>query len=290
MSFHSLQLYHPEAIVEVVMDEQTHQRLVMSKPSELDSVVCNVVSIPAYYMKMQKSRFLKTRLRHFVSGDFLYLDLDTLVCESLALIDETYGSIGLILENHGTNSHHEDSYYPKEWKYLLNAKHFNGGVLYSKDNEESSRFFDQWHNNWKYCLESGCNFDQPGLRKAVLESDVSIEELGGEWNCQISRITSKEYQNTAKILHYQRNAFFVSICKKIRRYGMNDSVIIKWLSSPRSYFIQTNMFICQAECEELEPIRFIQYNYTGFYSFLVKISLFHRSIVSFLVRLRDRIK
>ena len=288
LSLYSLRLHHPkgDAEVEVVMDEDTYQRLVDKKAAVLDDVTPIIVSIPPQYTKIQRSRYLKTRLRHIVSGDFLYIDLDTFICESLEDIDNIKGAIGIVLENHGNANHHEDPYYPKEWEYLLKAKHFNGGVLYVKDKEEAKSFFEQWHNNWLLCLKKGCVFDQPGLRKTVLESGVLVEELNGVWNCQISRETSREYEHKAKILHYQRNAFLVTICKKTRKTGKIKDEIEEWVKSPRNAFSRNRTYISQAEFQALEPMRFMLINYPCAYSKLITISYMYRKAIKSLTKIK----
>ncbi|MBR6963324.1 MAG: hypothetical protein IKH86_06770 [Prevotella sp.] len=286
LSHYTLRLYHPKDTVEIVMDKATHQRLVEKKAAILNDVTPIVVSIPPQYTKIQRSRYLKTRLRHIVSGDFLYIDLDTFICESLEDIDNIKGTIGIVLENHGYANHHEDQYYPKEWEHLLKAKHFNGGVLYVKDKEEAKVFFEQWHNNWLFCLKNGCVFDQPGLRKTVSESDVLVEKLNGVWNCQISRETSQEYEPKAKILHYQRNAFLLTICKKIRKSGKIKGEIEEWAKSPRNAFSRNRTYISQAEFQALEPMRFMLNNYPFAYSKLITISYMHRYIIKSLTKIK----
>lgn len=288
LSLYSLRLHHPkgDAEVEVVMDKDAYHRLIDKKAAILDDVTPIVVSIPPQYTKIQRSRYLKTRLRHIVSGDFLYIDLDTFICESLEEIDNIKGIIGIVLENHGKANHCEDPYYPKEWEHLLKAKHFNGGVLYVKDKEEAKAFFDQWHNNWLFSLKRGCVFDQPGLRKTVLESDVLVDELNGVWNCQISRGTSREYEPKAKILHYQRNAFLVSVCKRIRKSGKIKGTIEEWAKSPRNAFSRNRTYISQAEVQALEPMRFMLINYPCAYSTLITISYMYRKTIKSLTKIK----
>ena len=98
LSLYSLLLYHPkgDAEVEVVMDEDTHQRLVGKKAEMLNDVTPIVVSIPPEYTVMQRSRYLKTQLRQLVKGDFLFLDCDTLICDRLDDVDNIKANVAMV--------------------------------------------------------------------------------------------------------------------------------------------------------------------------------------------------
>ena len=288
MSLLSFRLFHPGEVVVVIMDPFTYGRL-KTKLSDVGVELKVVEDIPYGYSRMQCSRFLKTKMRTLICGDFLYIDNDTFVCESLDEIDTLRGSMGVVLENHGDICDYENSFYPKEWDYVLQAKHYNGGVLAVKDQEEAYRFFDLWHKNWTYCVNKGCSFDQPSLRKTVLESGCLIEELDGRWNCQVSRQASLAYQSTAKILHYQRNAFIVSICKKIRKDGGIKGEIASWVQSPREAFAQKIVYLSRAEYNALEPMRFMLNNYSGIYHNLVKITTVYQRLVASLSKKKNKI-
>ena len=99
LSLYSLRMFHPEDIVEVVMDEKTYSRLVKQRHRLLVDVKPIVVEIPTEYSLMQRSRYLKTRLREIIVGDFLYLDTDTVIADSLAAIDDFQWDMAAVLDN-----------------------------------------------------------------------------------------------------------------------------------------------------------------------------------------------
>ena len=100
LSLYSLRIFHPDDIVEVVMDEKTYSRLVKQKHRLLADVKPIVVEIPKEYSLMQRSRYLKTRLREIIVGDFLYLDTDTVVAGPLGEVDHFSGVIAAVWDNH----------------------------------------------------------------------------------------------------------------------------------------------------------------------------------------------
>ena len=71
LSLYSLRLHHPKDVVQIVMDEDTHQRLTAMESPILSSATPIVVSIPERFTVMQRSRYLKTKLTEIIEGDLL---------------------------------------------------------------------------------------------------------------------------------------------------------------------------------------------------------------------------
>ena len=59
-----------------------------------------VVNVPEHYNKVQTSRYLKTSLRQTVEGDFLFIDSDTIITDSLADADSLTGNVMMVLDYH----------------------------------------------------------------------------------------------------------------------------------------------------------------------------------------------
>ena len=80
ISAFSARLHNPDATLLVVTDQVTMDNL-KGKRAEIKKYVTYfiVVDIPAEYNNMQKSRYIKTNLRKFVKGNFLYIDCDTVI-------------------------------------------------------------------------------------------------------------------------------------------------------------------------------------------------------------------
>ena len=155
-----------------------------------------------------RSRWLKTNMRNLVKGDFLFLDSDTLVQDSLSEIDNFKCNIGMVLDlNRKLTNDRHSSFIKKRHievfgvEYNPNVDYYNSGVIYAKDNSENREFFNQWFENWKFSTEkNGLILDQPSLAKTNIDLGGVIESIGGEYNCQI--LSSIEYIYSAKIFHF----------------------------------------------------------------------------------------
>jgi len=152
-----------------------------------------------------RSRLLKTNMRNHVRENFLYVDCDTLIADSLEGIDNINTPIAAVIDGHTSLQYHPviDIFekQSQSFKYPFNEveKYFNSGVIFSKDCVEAINFFSAWHENYKAGLKEGVIQDQPSLSKTNYDSNNVIEELSGEWNCQI-RLGAK-YLKNLKILH-----------------------------------------------------------------------------------------
>ena len=204
LSLYSLRLYHPKDIVEMVMDETTYQRLVRKKAPVLDDVTPIVVSIPSDYTKMQRSRYLKTRLRQIVKGDFLFLDCDTLVCDHLDDIDKTEADIAMVANEHDGRliSVNYDRCRQAGFNQIENEIYFNSGVIYSKDNKEARDLFEKWHSLWIESVKKGIFQDQPALCQANFDSSHIIKRLELIWNCQLFFFSGIDMSDNVKVFHY----------------------------------------------------------------------------------------
>lgn len=210
LSLYSLRLHHPkgDAVVEVVMDEETHQRLVDKKAEMLNDVTPIVVPIPPEYTIMQRSRYLKTQLRQLVKGDFLYLDTDTLVCNSLIDIDKVDANIAMVAD-FNQELPLTDPYSIKKtcdagFGDLKGQPYFNSGVIFTKDDSITYKFYMEWHHLWQQSCLRGIVYDQPALCQANCFFNKMIIELPGIWNCQLQVYNSHQYLE-AHIYHYYAN-------------------------------------------------------------------------------------
>lgn len=230
LSHYSLRLYHSkdDAEVVLVMDTDTHERLVNKKAFILDDVTPIVVSVPEEHTVMQSSRYIKTRLRQIVKGDFLYLDSDTIICGSLADIDKIEAEMAMIADGNSTTgqvgSHSLDLCEKAGFSHMEGQPYYNGGVMYVKDTPLSFALFDTWHRYWCSSVIRGSSYDQPALCMANIDCDYLIQKIPDIYNWQISCGTIPEKQN-ALIIHY----YFCRITRKmipahIRQYGIDDKI------------------------------------------------------------------
>ena len=228
LSHYSLRLHHPKGDAEVVlvMDTDTHQRLVDKKASVLDDVTPVVVSIPEEYTIMQRSRYLKTSLRQRIEGDFLYLDTDTLVCKSIEKADYIDANIAMVANYHdlkSTDRFSLDRCKQAGFQKPETFSYFNSGIIYSKDSELTQSFFSNWHELWKTSVQKEIPFDQPSLWATNQIMNYPILEISGIWNCQLMCPLHKVHAQSALILHYyisSRNQLFQKyIFEFIKRKG-----------------------------------------------------------------------
>jgi hypothetical protein len=160
------------------------------------------VDIPDGFTQKQRSRYLKTTLRKWVSGDFLYVDTDTVIAGSISEIDNCTENIAMAL----------DVCYEKQ------KKHFNSGVIYAKDSKFSLDFFDQWHAGWLEGVAKGIDNDQPSLYLLTAQMD-GFRTLSSAWNFQIKLKRNDKGLTDAKIVHY----FNLDIAQN---YYVNDDCML----------------------------------------------------------------
>lgn len=303
ISLYSLREYNPDAIVEVVVDYVTYATLVDNRSSIKqfsDSII--QVEVPEQLSKKQRSRFIKTNLRKLISGDYLFIDTDTVILDSLEDIDNCSYEIGAVLDNHhGIIIEDQLKYLPvgHEWHSLRGSKHFNSGVFYVKDTPNTHAFYHAWNQYWLEGSKIGFLFDQLPLRKVVLEfSNVNIGELDGIWNCQAFRADSKPYWKKTKIFHCQgvaSNTCFpiatTSIYEKTKRLGFVPSEIKSLIDGDKANVLKKRVIIEGRDLEFYEsPMRDVFFNHRRFFNILVVVSRIYSIIRRTIWKAKQKVK
>ena len=244
VSIWSAKYYNPDAKIVMVTDKETQVTTQTKERSGILSIISEIVSVEfdSNISNKERSRWLKTKLRDLVEGDFLFIDTDTIITDKLSEIDEWEIPLGMVLDLHT-----ETATFPNQinaWiKKLLdydfqvpNYHYFNSGLIYAKDCSETHDFYERWHENWKVTKGRGALYDQPSLNKVNDElGGNAISVLPGIYNCQIH--FSIRYLHQAKIIHfamapfYGRKASLVSpfqgnsVFKKVReKCGIGDDI------------------------------------------------------------------
>lgn len=239
VSMVSLKRVAPDAFITLLVDEQTDKDY-KTEIEKIRKYVNEYIVVPIEdnVSSIARSRYIKTSMRKYVKGDFLYVDADTVWNAPVVETDFTHDVMG-VLDGHCLLAEHplkkgieEDfkkvNYNPDVDKYV------NGGVLFSKDSEISKKFFELWHEKWMETSASGYFIDMPSLNYAIKQIGGSFALLPDVYNVQISR--SWEFFFDAKIIHFftgwQYNCFESpyffqkkSFWENIRQNGISESVV-----------------------------------------------------------------
>ncbi len=305
LSVYSLRLYNPNAYVGLVVDKDTKDSFVGNR-----SVVYKYfseiieISVPVQYGKMQRSRYLKTNLRNFVEGDYLFIDCDTIVSGNLDEIDDFHGDIGGVLD---AMSPYVSTKYPYWedvvrtvgwWGDLNGVPIYNSGVLFVRDNAKTRDFYFQWYKNWIYC---GKNYkiykDQLPLCKVYSENQEIIEDLAPKWHCQVKGEGFMEFPMDTKIIHYYASQdkmkfFFYDIEKDsiLARVKISPDIpddIKMDIQNPYPLFAEKKLVVHGNQFEFMQSGMYeIYQDYPGFFRFLLQIGALYRKIITSLYNVK----
>lgn len=290
ISAYSARMHNPNAVILVVTDSSSFQTL-KGKRAEIKKYVTDfvVVNVPSEYGDMAKSRYLKTSLRQYVTGDFLYIDCDTVICEALDEIDAFEGELGGVLSCNrplplGNSTYTGDvhiNYHAKKvgWDIPVGYPNYNGGVIFSRDTDISRRFFNCWFSLWKECAKHGVFVDMLSLYRANIEMDCCMKELPGIWNCIIQR-QGLPFLSQAKIIHTLTgdNLTLYELCsdrilEKVKRQGTLDAEVVELIRHARTAFPHQTTLVKSQDAALLSlPVMQLYHRDLTFFRILNKIA------------------
>lgn len=204
----SFRLHEPDRAIRVLCDKPTYEYITkFSKFVELVNEII-IVDVPEDFSPRLRSRQIKTTVRRYVKGSYLFVDTDTICAESLGNIDDYCCDIALENEFHvplpeSVFKHLVAGYIKNAFETELTEEDrwFNSGVIFVNDTSAAYRFYENWHKNWKHsALERGNPQDQPALLITHREMGNVISALPGEYNCQVGLCV--KYLASAKIFHF----------------------------------------------------------------------------------------
>jgi hypothetical protein len=191
ISLRTLRYSNPDAKIVLVCDHETVQSLekynhiILKEADEIVSV--HTPSQPASF----RNRFVKTSLREHLSGDFLYLDADTVIRGDLTEIFNIKSSFAAAPNHSGSGdpaeipSDETENFKLLGWE-LPKYYYVNGGVLFFADAPDTYSFCQIWHKKWLASAEKRGSFrDQPSLNSAIADSGVSFSWLPHRFNAQV---------------------------------------------------------------------------------------------------------
>ena len=259
LSASSFRLKMPDAQLVLLCDNKTRETLT-GKRSEFEKLVSSVITAeaPGNMVQVEVSRWLKTSMRRLVSGDFLFIDCDTIITEDLSAITEQGMQFGACLDKHSLIERHgkNDQIYKNNrllgFTSHLSNRHFNSGVIFCADTAETRRIFDRWHELWLFSSGKNIKRDQPAFNMAIYENSSLFTELDGVWNCQIA-YNGLPYLTDSKIIHYfasdlslRVSPFILAserIFSKIKDTGYIPDEALDLLKKPRAAFAPESRII-----------------------------------------------
>ena len=252
ISVTSLRFHNPEAFIVTLVDSKTKEGLT-GKRCGYESVVSQTVVITAPQEMSQKevSRWIKTSMKKYVTGDFLYIDCDTVITGNLHHDFPPDINVGAILDIHvPLNEHHLKEYFKGQDKKIgfssfETGKRFNGGVIFCRDTPVGDEFFSKWHSLWLYSSKKGVHQDMPPLNQANYEMGEVITELNGTWNCQVTH-NGLPFLADAKIIHCFASSIWLFNCPflpssvpvltSVKETGLISSYLMELLKNPKAAF------------------------------------------------------
>lgn len=275
MSVYSLKYKMPDAFVSIAIDKDTDKFINENYKETFNDFVNEkkIVDLPEDLSKKEKSRFIKTTLRKHITGDYLFLDCDTIIAEDLSEIKNWDFDIGCALDTHLQKEELMNEFWKNKAKQMndvlnfdltnndnCNNYYFNSGVIYCKDNEKTHNFYEEWHRLWIFSKEKGIFIDQPAFYRANYLCDGIINEINGKYNAQILAFNGINFLSDAKILHYYSSIFSkgnvtsayipaqIETLYEIRKNKKIPQKIIEMIKNPKQAFITDAMLLSMQDC------------------------------------------
>lgn len=205
----SFRLHNPDCEIRVLCDRPTYDYITTFSRfvGLVDDII--IVSVPSEYSSKLRSRQIKTTVRKFVEGPYLFVDTDTICAEPLDDISQFF-KCDIAAENEfhvplsqSVFRHHVANYIKGTFgsNILEDDRWLNSGVMFVNDTPAAFDFYDCWHKYWEHsAFESGNPQDQPALLMTYREKKNFVSALPGEYNCQVG--LSVKYLASAKIFHF----------------------------------------------------------------------------------------
>ena len=249
-SMYSLKYYMPEAHIVLLTDKETEKTFTGLRKEEVkyaDEIIA--VDLDAEkYNGQKRSRILKTSVRKYIKGDFLFIDCDTIITRPLDDIEKNDAEIAACWDTH---SLFKDNPYRDMciehakllgWNVEQEEEYFNSGVIYVKDSPTTHQFYEQGNKNWFDGLTKGVTMDQPAFALTNSQMGHVVKTLPDIWNCELKH--GIKYMKDAYIVHYlctnaskeQDRQFFImnekSELLRIKETGEITQAIMETIKDP----------------------------------------------------------
>lgn len=215
ISLYSLRKHNPNAEVEVVCDNDTLSTFTDTRRGIFDYDIHVIpVDTPSDWKKWERSRYIKTHLRSLTSGDYLFIDTDTVICTSLDFIDDIPSEIAAVKDSHVDRPLPKLSHCQHETEFWIwrNAEkvgvnieglwQYNSGVMLVRDTSSAYELYERWSDHYLKQLQYGVKIDQLPLLLSNHEMNNVIAELDPKLNCQVSFQEGRNNVVRASVIHY----------------------------------------------------------------------------------------
>lgn len=234
ISIWSARYHNPDAHIVLLVDDLTNQLLIGKRVEVLEYITEKIVITfeDANATMMYRSRWLKTSIRNLVDGDFLFIDCDTIVAQSLEDADDLECEIGAVLDAHRPVSRLK---LPERrnllkfaencgWDFSKVENYFSSGVLYVKDTPLTHNFYQQWHTYYKFSSSCGINLDQISFERTKQDCPI-VQHINDCWNTIM--FIRPQFIEEAKIIHFpsqNNNSFLFSkrVLQFVRERGITS--------------------------------------------------------------------
>jgi len=186
-----LRQVYPEAEIICLCDELSHRALEQARHPLLELIDRSLAVATPDAPPSFRNRFVKTKMRLVLEGDFVYFDSDTLVVDR---IDEMLScpaplagvaDPAAVDDPLGVDPWGRTVFEMMGWK-MPSGAYINGGVLLLRDCEPTRRFARLWHEKWLDRSRQGRHTDQQSLNSALADSGIDYEVFGYRFNGQIN--------------------------------------------------------------------------------------------------------
>lgn len=150
-----------------------------------------------------KNRWIKTQLRHFISGEFLYLDSDVLILDDIRSPFDLDGGLAAVRNTNGyalsPTKVDEQKFTACNWR-IPKFTPFNAGVWYLADTDVAQEFSRCYHAFWaESAQQHGLVQDQHAFNRAIDVSGIPVCYLPDEYNIQEKYFV---FHKNPKIWHF----------------------------------------------------------------------------------------
>jgi hypothetical protein len=179
---------HPHGTILLLSDIDSAEAIKKSN-HEVCAIINKIIAVRTPEgSQIWKSRYLKTHMREMISGDFLFLDIDTIPVKPLDQIFDCQESVA-VAQNHSTDLRTNFDFFEKDIYDKLNWPHpkknfVNTGVIFWKDNSAAHRLSDIYIQQWSDIVTAGYHYDQPAFNRALEILDQPYQILDNRYNAQ----------------------------------------------------------------------------------------------------------